>query len=255
MGTEQHSIKYKQEQDTMAQQILFKRVLLKISGESLKGKQEHGYDRNAVRSVVARIEEARRMGVEIALVVGAGNIWRGLAGAGDGMNRVTADHMGMLATTMNALCLKDAFAAIGVKANVHCSVDMQPFAKKFDLDAADEQLKNGELVIFAGGTGAPYFTTDTTAALRALETKCNAVMKATKVNGIYTADPMKDPSAKKFDTLTFADAISGRFKVMDSAAFSLCADNNLAIIVFNFDEEGALAKVLCGDYSVGTVVS
>ncbi len=241
----------------MAQQILFKRVLLKISGESLKGKQEHGYDRDAVKSVVARIEEARKMGVEIALVVGAGNIWRGLAGASgdDGMNRVTADHMGMLATTMNALCLKDAFAAIGVKANVHCSVDMQPFAKKFDLDAADEQLKRGELVIYAGGTGSPYFTTDTTAALRALETKCGAVMKATKVNGIYTADPMKDPAAKKFDKLTFAEAISGRFKVMDSAAFSLCADNGLAIIVFNFDEEGALAKVLCGDYSVGTVVS
>lgn len=236
-------------------ELLYKRVLLKISGESLKGKQEHGYDQEAVRSVVARIEEARNMGVEIALVVGAGNIWRGLAGAGGGMDRVTADHMGMLATTMNALCLKDAFAAIGVRANVHCSVDMQPFAKKFDLDAADQQLKNGELVIFAGGTGSPFFTTDTTAALRALETKCGAVMKATKVNGIYTADPMKVPDAKKFDRLTFAEAISGRFKVMDSAAFSLCSDNDLAIIVFNFDEPGALAKVLAGDFSVGTVVS
>ena len=129
--------------------LLYKRVLLKISGESLKGKLEHGYDPAAVKCVVARIAEAMKSGVEIALVVGAGNIWRGLAGAGDGMDRVTADHMGMLATTMNALCLKDAFKAAGIKANVHCSVDMQPFAKKFDLDAADEQLKNGELVIRA----------------------------------------------------------------------------------------------------------
>lgn len=239
----------------MAQELLFKRVLLKISGESLKGKQDFGYEGEAVRSVVARIAEAMKMGVEIALVVGAGNIWRGQTGAGGGMNRVTADHMGMLATIMNALRLKDAFAAEGIKANVHCSVDMQPFAKQFDHGAADEQLKRGELVIFAGGTGSPYFTTDTTAALRALEVNCGAVMKATKVNGIYTADPMKDPSAKKFDKLTFAEAISGRFKVMDSAAFSLCSDNNLAIIVFNFDEPGALAKVLVGDYSVGTVVS
>lgn len=238
----------------MSGNTLFKRILLKISGESLKGKQEHGYDPDAVRSVVARILKARRLGVEIALVVGAGNIWRGLAGAGTGMDRVTADHMGMLATVMNALCLKDAFRAEGIRANVHCSVDMRPFAEKFDRDAADAQLRNGELVIFAGGTGSPYFTTDTTAALRALEIHCDAVMKATKVNGIYTADPVKDPSAVKFRTLTFAEAISGRFKVMDAAAFSLCADNDLEIVVFNFDEPDALEKVLTGNFSVGTLV-
>ena len=138
------------------------------------------------------------MGVEIALVVGAGNIWRGLAGSKGGMDRVTADHMGMLATTMNALCLKDAFRQTGVKCHVHCAVSMMPFAKQFDREQALEQLSRGELVIFAGGTGSPYFTTDTTAALRALETNCQAVMKATKVNGIYTADPMKDKSAVKF---------------------------------------------------------
>jgi len=238
----------------MSDATLFHRVLLKISGESLNGKQEHGYDTEAVRSVVERIVKAQKLGVEIALVVGAGNIWRGLAGAGNGMDRVTADHMGMLATVMNALCLKDAFAAAGVKANVHCSVDMQPFAKKFDRDAADAQLKNGELVIFAGGTGSPYFTTDTTAALRALETNCQAVFKATKVNGIYTADPLKDPNATKFRELSFNEAVAGHFKVMDAAAFSLCSDNKLKIFVFNFDEPGALEKVLNGDFSVGTLV-
>ncbi len=238
-----------------AQKLLYKRVLLKISGESLKGDQEHGYSQDAVKSVVRRIREALDMGVEIALVVGAGNIWRGIKGAGDGMDRVTADYMGMLATVMNALCLKDAFTREGVPVAVHCSVDMRPFAEKFDRDAALRQLAEGKLVIFAGGTGSPYFTTDTTAVLRALEIQCQAVMKATKVNGIYTADPMKDPSAEKLEHLSFDEAVQGQFKVMDSAAFSLCRDNSLDIIVFNFSEPGALAKVLCGDYSVGTIVS
>lgn len=239
----------------MSGKLLYKRVLLKISGESLKGNQEHGYSRDAVESVVARIREAMAMGVEIALVVGAGNIWRGIAGAKDGMDRVHADYMGMLATVMNAICLKEAFLSAGVKAQVHSSVDMPPFAKKFDRDGAMKALAEGELVIFAGGTGSPFFTTDTTAALRALETGCQAVMKATKVNGIYTEDPMKNPDAVKFDAMTFEKALSCRFAVMDSAAFSLCADNNLHIIVFNFSEDGALAKVLSGDYSVGTIVS
>ena len=234
--------------------LLYKRILLKISGEALKGKQEHGYDPEAVAQVVARIKEALDLGVEIALVVGAGNIWRGLAGSKTGMDRVTADHMGMLATAMNALCLKDAFTAAGVPCSVHSAVAMEPFAKKFDRERALAELSAGKLVIFACGTGSPYFTTDTTAALRALEIKAQAVMKATKVNGIYTADPVKDPSAKKFDRLTFREAVEGRFGVMDSAAFTLCADNDLHIIVFNFSEPGALGKVLSGDYSVGTVV-
>ena len=235
--------------------LLYKRILLKISGESLKGNQEHGYCSEAVAQVVARIKEALDMGVEIALVVGAGNIWRGLAGSRNGMDRVTADHMGMLATAMNALCLKDAFTSAGVACSVHSAVAMEPFAKKFDRDQALAELAAGKLVIFACGTGSPYFTTDTTAALRALEIQAQAVMKATKVNGIYTADPVKDPTAKKFETLTFQDAIEGRYGVMDSAAFTLCADNHLHIIVFNFSEPGALVKILTGDYSVGTIVS
>ena len=235
--------------------LLYKRILLKISGEALKGKQEHGYCSEAVAQVTARIKEALDMGVEIALVVGAGNIWRGLAGSKTGMDRVTADHMGMLATAMNALCLKDAFTSVGVPCAVHSAVAMEPFAKKFDREQALAELSAGKLVIFACGTGSPYFTTDTTAALRALEIKAQAVMKATKVNGIYTADPVKDPTAKKFEKLTFREAIEGRYGVMDSAAFTLCADNNLHIIVFNFSEPGALVKILTGDYSVGTIVS
>ena len=237
------------------QKLLYKRILLKISGEALKGNQEHGYDSAAVAQVVTRIREALDLGVEIALVVGAGNIWRGLAGSKTGMDRVTADHMGMLATAMNALCLKDAFTAAGVPCSVHSAVAMEPFAKKFDREKALKELSKGKLVIFACGTGSPYFTTDTTAALRALEIKAQAVMKATKVNGIYTADPVKDPTAKKFETLTFREAIEGRYGVMDSAAFTLCADNDLHIIVFNFSEPGALGKILTGDYSVGTIVS
>ena len=238
-----------------AKKLLYKRILLKISGEALKGKQEHGYDSEAVAQVVARVREALKLGVEIALVVGAGNIWRGLAGSKNGMDRVTADHMGMLATAMNALCLKDAFTAAGVPCSVHSAVAMEPFTKKFDRERALAELSAGKLVIFACGTGSPYFTTDTTAALRALEIKAQAVMKATKVNGIYTADPVKNPKAKKFKTLTFREAIEGRYGVMDSAAFTLCADNDLHIIVFNFSEPGALGKILTGDYSVGTIVS
>ena len=235
--------------------LCYKRILLKISGEALKGKQEHGYSSEAVSQVVERVKEALDLGVEIALVVGAGNIWRGLAGSKSGMDRVTADHMGMLATAMNALCLKDAFTSAGVPCSVHSAVAMEPFAKKFDRETALSELSAGKLVIFACGTGSPYFTTDTTAALRALEVKAQAVVKATKVNGVYTADPMKDPKAKKFEKLSFREAIEGRYGVMDSAAFTLCADNDLHIIVFNFSEPGALGKILSGDYSVGTVVS
>ena len=235
-------------------ELKYKRTLLKISGESLKGDREHGYDADAVRSIVRRVKEALDMGAEIALVVGAGNIWRGLAGSRGGMDRVTADHMGMLATVMNALCLKDAFKSAGIPCHVHAASDLMPFAPRFDRDKALAQLDRGELVIFAAGTSCPYLTTDTTAALRSLEIKAQALLKATKVNGIYTADPMKDPTAERFESLSFQQALEKRLKVMDASAFSLCADNNMHIIVFDFAEEGALCKVLQGDFSVGTVV-
>ncbi len=236
-------------------ELIYKRTLLKISGESLKGDKEHGYDADAVRSIVRRVKEALDMGAQIALVVGAGNIWRGLAGSQGGMDRVTADHMGMLATVMNALCLKDAFTSAGISCHVHAASDLAPFAPRFDRDKALAQLDKGELVIFAAGTGCPYFTTDTTAALRALEIKAQALLKATKVNGIYTADPKKDPSAERFEKISFREALARQLKVMDASAFSLCEDNDLHIIVFDFAEEGALCKVLSGDFSVGTVVN
>ena len=193
--------------------------------------------------------------MEIALVVGAGNIWRGLAGSKGGMDRVTADQMGMLATAMNALCLKNAFTAAGVDCVLHSAIAMEPFVTRYNRDETLRQLSEHKLVIFACGTGSPYFTTDTTAALRALEMKAQALFKATKVNGVYTADPKKDPSATRFETISFSEVLSRKLAVMDAAAFSLCSENGLHIVVFDFDEPGALIKVLHGDNSVGTVVS
>ncbi len=237
----------------MTTNLRYHRVLLKISGEALKGKLEHGFDPAAVQAAVDRVAEVMKLGVQMALVVGAGNLWRGASASG--MDRVTADHMGMLGTVMNALCLKDAFIRNGIPVHVHACSDLRPFAQRFERDEALTQLDRGELVIFAGGTGCPFLTTDTTAALRALEVNCDAVVKATKVNGIYSADPVKFPDAKKFAELSFEDALAGHYKVMDAAAFSLCAENNLAIVVCKFEEPGALAKVLSGDFSVGTIVS
>ena len=239
----------------MTGEYRFNRVLIKLSGEALKGERDHGYDADAVRAAVSRIKEVIDRGVEVALVVGAGNIWRGIMGRSGGMDRVNADYMGMLATVMNALCLRDFFRAAGVPAIVQCSVAMEPIAPRFNRDAAVRALEAGQVVIFAGGTGSPFFTTDTTATLRALETDCDAVLKATKVDGIYTADPFKDPSARRFQEISFDEALARQLKVMDSTAFSMCRDNDLPIVVFNFSDPESLTKVLAGDTSAGTVVS
>lgn len=239
----------------MNQKFRFNRVLLKISGEALKGAQDHGYDAEAVRKVVRQVKKIMDQGVEVALVVGAGNIWRGVMGRSGGMDRVNADYMGMLATVMNALCLRDFFTAAGIPAVVQCAIKMEPIASGINRDAAVKALESGQLVIFAGGTGSPFFTTDTTAVLRALETDCDAVLKATKVDGIYTADPVKDPSAQRFAELSFDEALARQLKVMDSTAFSMCRDNDLPIIVFNFGEEGSFERILAGDTSAGTIVS
>ena len=171
------------------------------------------------------------------------------------MDRVNADYMGMLATVMNALCLRDFFTAAGVPAIVQSSIGMEPIAPRYDRVKAIRALEAGQLVIFAGGTGSPFFTTDTTAVLRALETDCDAVLKATKVDGVYTADPMKDPSARRFATLSFDEALSRQLKVMDSTAFSMCRDNDLPIIVFNFSDPESFEAVLAGDTAYGTIVS
>ena len=239
----------------MNQTFRFNRVLLKISGEALKGAQDHGYDAEAVRKVVRQVKKIMDQGVEVALVVGAGNIWRGVMGRSGGMDRVNADYMGMLATVMNALCLRDFFTAAGIPAVVQSAIKMEPIASGINRDAAVKALESGQLVIFAGGTGSPFFTTDTTAVLRALETDCDAVLKATKVDGVYTADPVKDPSAQRFAELSFDEALARQLKVMDSTAFSMCRDNDLPIIVFNFGEEGSFERILAGDTSAGTIVS
>lgn len=239
----------------MNEKFRFNRVLLKLSGEALKGAQEHGYDAYAVRSVVERVKSVVDQGVEVALVVGAGNIWRGVMGRSGGMDRVNADYMGMLATVMNALCLRDFFRAAGIQAVVQCSIGMEPIAPRFNRDEAIRALEAGKIVIFAGGTGSPFFTTDTTSALRALETDCDAVLKATKVDGVYTADPFKDPAATRYAELSFDEALARQLKVMDSTAFSMCRDNDLPIIVFNFSDPDSLERILSGDTEAGTIVS
>ena len=234
-------------------QSKYKRILLKLSGEVLAGEAGKGLDFDTVTTVCSVIKECVEMGTQVGIVVGGGNFWRGRS-SGE-MDRPRADQMGMLATAMNSLCLKNAFLAAGVDVEVHSAIGMEPFIQRFNRDLAMKQLSEGKLVIFACGTGLSHFTTDTASALRALEVNCQALLKATKVNGVYTADPKKDPSATRFETISFAEVLSRKLGVMDSTAFSLCNDNNLHIVIFNFDEPNALMKILSGDNSVGTVVS
>jgi len=233
---------------------VYGRVLLKLSGEALKGDAESGYDSDAIIEIVKRIGEVADKGIELGIVIGGGNIWRGVRGVNSGMDRVTADYMGMLGTVMNAICLRDAFIAAGYLAEVQSSIAMDPIAPQFDRAKAVKSLTEGKIVIFAGGTGSPFFTTDTTATLRALEIGAEAVLKATKVDGIYTDDPKKNPAAKRYEKLSYDDALSQQLKVMDSTAFSMCRDNGLPIIVFNFSEPESLERVLMGDTSIATVV-
>ena len=238
----------------MSGNFVYNRVLLKLSGETLKGKFDHGYDSDAVKAVVNRIKPLVDQGLEIAIVVGAGNIWRGVMGANTGMDPVSCDYMGMLGTMMNGLCLKEYCNANGLSAEVYGSMAWGTAIEQFNRTKAMRDLEAGKVVIFAGGTGSPFFTTDTTAALRALETQCDAVLKATKVDGIYTADPFKDPNAVRYKVLSYEEALSRQLKVMDAAAFSLCREHDLPIVVFNFFESGSLERVVMGDTSAGTVV-
>ncbi len=238
----------------MEEAYKYKRVLIKLSGEALKGDSSSGFSGPAVTRIVELIKNVIDNGIEVALVIGAGNLWRGVNGSTRGMDRVTADYMGMLATVMNALCVKDAFDAAGIGAEVQTSIPMEPVAPRYNRAAAIAAMESGKVVIFAGGTGSPFFTTDTTAVLRALETDCEAVLKATKVDGIYTADPMKDPDAIRYEQISYEEALGKQLKIMDSTAFAMCSDNNLPIIVFNFSDPENLDSVLQGDTSIATIV-
>lgn len=226
---------------------LCKRILLKLSGEALMGPESFGYHADTMAGIVAQIKEVHELGVETGIVVGGGNLFRGATGALTGMNRATADAMGMLATVMNALALKDALEAAGVPARVQTAVGIGHVGEPFERDAALRHLAAGRVVIFGGGTGNPFFTTDTAAALRGAEIGADLMLKATKVDGVYTADPKKDPQATRFETLTFDEAIAQNLGVLDTAAFALCREQKLPLAVFSIFKPGALKRVVMGE--------
>lgn len=232
---------------------MYKRILLKLSGESLGGHSERGLSTEVLGSYARQIRDVARAGVQVGIVIGGGNIFRGLSGAGKGFDRVKGDQMGMLATVINSLALQSALEAEGVHARVLTAVRMEPVGELYTKAKALEYLERGEVVIIGGGTGNPYFTTDTASALRGVEIEAEVLLKGTRVDGIYTADPEKDPSATRFETLTFDEVIGRGLKVMDMTAFTLCKENGLPIIVFDMDTEGNLAKVLA-NHKVGTLV-
>jgi uridylate kinase len=232
----------------------YKRVLLKISGEALQGDQSYGIDPHVVESVARQLKEVREMGVELAVVIGGGNIFRGLQAASEGMDRSTADYMGMLATVINGLALQDALERKGVYTRVQTAIAMQALAEPYIRRRAIRHLEKGRIVILAGGTGNPYFTTDTTAALRAIEVGAEVILKATKVDGIYSADPKKVADAKRFSKIRYIDVLKKGLKVMDATAISLCMDNNLPIIVFDLLKQGNIQRVVSGQ-NIGTIVS
>jgi uridylate kinase len=232
---------------------IFKRILLKLSGEALMGRQGLGIDPETVARIAGELKEVKELGVEIGIVIGGGNIFRGLSASARGMDRVTADYMGMLATVINALALQDYLERNHVFTRVQTAIKMEQLAEPFIRRRAIRHLEKGRIVIFAGGTGNPYFTTDTAAALRAIEIEANAIIKGTKVDGVYDDDPKTNPSARKFDRLTYFDVVKKRLKVMDVTAVTLCMENNLPIYVFNLTERGNLKKLILGE-SIGTKV-
>ena len=233
----------------------YKRVLLKISGEALMGEQAYGIDVNVARSVAEELKAVHELGVEVAVVVGGGNIFRGVSKSAGNMDRSSADYIGMLATVMNAVVLQDALEKVDVHTRVLSAIDIPQLAESFIRRRAVRHLEKGRIVIFAAGTGNPYFTTDSAAALRALEIKADIILKATKVDGVYSADPMKDPKAERYSEITYQEVLERQLRVMDASAISLCMDNNLPIIVFNMKEAGNITRVVSGEPGVGTRVS
>lgn len=232
---------------------MYKRVLLKLSGESLGGSQGKGIEVPSLNAYAAEIVEAVKAGHQIAIVNGGGNIFRGLQGVGKGFDRVTGDRMGMLATVINGLALASAIRSAGIKAEVFTAIPMEPVARYYNRDNAVKLLEEGGVAIITGGTGSPFFTTDSGAALRALEIGADALLKGTRVNGVYTADPEKDPTAVKYRELTFTKALTDHLKVMDATAFALCEQGEVPIVVFNIEQKGNLTKVLDGE-EIGTIV-
>lgn len=232
----------------------YNRILLKLSGESLQGKQGYGIDTDRLMEYARQIKEVTEMGVQVAIVIGGGNIFRGMSGVGRGFDRVTGDQMGMLATVINSLALRSALESIGAPAVTYTSINMYPVGRYYSSRAAIDSLSHGEVAILAGGTGCPFFTTDTGAALRAVEIRADVMLKGTRVDGIYTADPEKDPEATRFDHITYDEVYNRGLKVMDLTATAMCKENHMPIIVFDMDTPGNLESVLSGK-NIGTLVT
>lgn len=233
--------------------VKFKRILLKLSGESLMGSQSYGIDPNRLADYAQQIKEVHDMGVQVSIVIGGGNIFRGLSGSQKGFDRVKGDQMGMCATVINSLALSSALGAIGVKNKVMTAIRMEPIGEYYNKWKAIEAMENGLVCIFSCGTGSPYFTTDTGSSLRGIEIEADVMLKGTRVDGVYTADPEKDPTATKFDDITFDEVYNRHLKVMDLTATAMCKENNLPVYVFNMDVVGNLNKVLEGE-PIGTLV-
>jgi uridylate kinase len=238
----------------MEKELKYKRILLKLSGEALAGGKGYGIDPLKAEELAVRVKEVRELGVDVAIVIGAGNLWRGRSGLDRGMDRATADYMGMLATVMNALALMDAMERMGLVTRVQSAVEMHAVAEPYIRRRAIRHLEKGRVVILGGGTGNPYFSTDTAAALRAMEIDADVVIKATKVDGVYDSDPMTNRDAVRFEHLSYMETINRRLEVMDSTAISLCMDNNLPILVLNLWHPDALRMALYGE-SVGTLIT
>ena len=231
----------------------YKRILLKISGEVLTGEGDYGIDPAVIQQIAQEIKEVKNLGVEVAVVIGGGNIFRGIAASAQGMDRASADYIGMLATIMNGLALQDAMEKLNVQTRVQTAIEMREIAEPYIRRRAIRHLEKGRAVIFAGGTGNPYFTTDTTASLRAMEIGAEVILKATKVDGCYDSDPLVNRKARKFDELTYLDVLKKQLKVMDSTAISLCMDHQIPIIVFNLKKKGNIKRAVSGE-KVGTKV-
>ena len=234
--------------------LKYQRVLLKLSGEALIGGETSGISRETILYVVQEAASILALGIKVAVVVGGGNFFRGNIGTQEGMDRSTADYMGMLATIMNALALNEAFSAASIPARIQSALNIQQVVETYARPKALQYLEEGKLLIFAGGTGNPFFTTDTAASLRAAEMECNVLLKGTKVDGIYSDDPKKNINAQKYSSLSFDEAIHKRLKVMDATAFTLCQEQSLPLVVFNINQKGALKAIVEGDETVGTLV-